>query len=280
MGGRRPPSASPPVTIFSVGCIMRPMPLIALTRAVPDSMDRCELTHLARAPIDIDVARRQHAAYEDALRRLGCRVERIEPLPNLPDSVFVEDAAIVLEELAIATRPGASSRRAEVESVANSVARYRKVVMITEPATIDGGDVLRVGKRIFVGVSSRTNPAAVEQLRRVLQPYGYDVVEVNVRGVLHLKSAVTQVGPSQLLANRKWIDEAPFTCCSFIDVDGAEPGAANALLVGSTALFPAAFPRTRRRLEDAGISVLTIDASELAKAEGALTCCSILVDNR
>jgi len=253
------------------------MPLIALTRSVADSMERCELTHLAREPIDVGVARAQHAAFEDALRQLVCRVERIEALPDLPDSVFVEDTAVVLDELAILTRPGAASRRAEVDSVAHALGRYRKLVRITEPATVDGGDVLCAGKRLFVGLSSRTNSAAVEQLRAFVEPHGYAVVAVTVEGVLHLKSAVTQVGSSQLLVNPAWIDTVPFDRFALIAVDPEEPGAANALLIGDTVLFPTAFSRTRRRLEDAGLRVMTVEASELAKAEGALTCCSLLL---
>ena len=253
------------------------MPLVALTRAVPDSMAHCELTHLDREPIDIAVARAQHAAYEDALRSLGCRVERMEPLPDAPDSVFVEDTAVVLDELAIITRPGAVSRRIEVESVAKALFRYREIATITAPATIDGGDVLRVGRRIFVGLSSRTNAAAAEQLRAIVEPLGYEVIVIPVQGVLHLKSAITQAGPSHLLVNRALIDTGPFASFGFIDVDPEEPGAANAALVEEAILFPSRFPRTRQRLEAAGIRVITLDASELAKAEGALTCCSLML---
>ncbi|HUP64595.1 MAG TPA: arginine deiminase-related protein [Thermoanaerobaculia bacterium] len=254
------------------------MPVVALTRAVPDTMAHCELTHLDREPIDIALARAQHSAYEEALRSLGCRVERMEPLPDAPDSVFVEDMAVVLDELAIITRPGAEPRRVEVESVAKALFRYREIATITAPATIDGGDVLRVGRRIFVGLSSRTNDAATEQLRAFVEPLGYEVIAVAVRGVLHLKSAVTQVGPSHLLGSRALIDTRQFAGSTFIDVDPQEPGAANAVLVGDAILFPSAFPRTRERLDAAGLRVITLDASELAKAEGALTCCSLLVD--
>ena len=253
------------------------MSTVALTRAVPDSMKECELTHLSRVVIDVDRARAQHAAYEDALRRLGCVVERVEPLPHMPDSVFVEDTAIVLDELAIATRPGAASRRAEVSSMEKALTRYRSVVRIEEPATIDGGDVLRVGRLVFVGASSRTNAAAIDQLRALIEPHGYEVVPVTIRGVLHLKSAVTHVGGTDLLVNRDLLDTQAFNGFDFIDVDPAEPDAANALLVKDTVLFPAAFPRTRRRLEAAGKNVIPLDASELAKAEGALTCCSVMV---
>jgi len=250
----------------------------ALTRAVPDSIARCELTHLTRKPIDIDLARAQHAAYEDALRAAGCVVERVVAMPDAPDSVFVEDTAIVLDDIAVITRPGAASRRREVESVAAALGPHRELLHIEAPATIDGGDVLRVGRRLFVGLSTRTNADAVEQLHTALDARGYDLVPVIVRGVLHLKSAVTQVGASQLLVNRDWIDVGPFRDCDLIEVDPLEPSAANALLVRETVLFPSEFPRTAERLERSGVQLVRVAASELAKAEGALTCCSLVVE--
>ena len=254
------------------------MSLVALTRPVPPSIVECELTHLDRAPIDVDRAIAQHAAYEVALQEAGCRIERIAAAPDLPDSVFVEDTAIVLDEIAIITRPGADSRRAEIASVARALAPYRQLASIVAPATIDGGDVLRVGHRIFVGVSTRTNEAAVVKLRDIVEPHGYSVTAVNVGGVLHLKSAVTQVGASTLLVNPALIDLAPFTDYELIEVDPAEPSAANALMIGDAVLFPSEYPRTRKRLEDAGIAVRTVEASEVAKAEGALTCCSLVFE--
>ena len=253
------------------------MKMVALTRAVPDSIQHCQLTHIAPVPIDIETARSQHAAYEDALRHLGCVVERVDPLPAMPDSVFVEDTAVVLDEMAVVTRPGAATRRGEVESMARALARYRTIVWIEEPATIDGGDVLRIGRRVFVGISTRTNVAAVSQLRALAGPHGYEVIPVTVGGVLHLKSAVTHAGGNHLLINPARIDTRPFRGFSFIEVDPSEPDAANTLLAGDTLLFPAAFPRTRARLESAGLRVVTLDCSELAKAEGALTCCSVLI---
>lgn len=254
------------------------MKTLALTRAVPDSMAECELTHLTRKPIDIAVARAQHAAYEDALRAAGCRVERVAPMPDAPDSVFVEDTALVLDDVAVITRPGAESRRREVESVAAALLPFRALLRIEAPATIDGGDVLRIGRRIFVGLSTRTNAAAVDQLHAALGPRGWEIVPLIVRGVLHLKSAVTQVGPSHLLVNRDWIDVTPLRDYALIDVDPAEPSAANALLVRDSVLFPAEFPRTAERLERAGVHLVRVAASELAKAEGALTCCSLVFD--
>ena len=256
---------------------------IALTRPVSDSLAQCELTHLERTPIDVDRARAQHRAYEQALADLGCRVERLPAEPDLPDAVFCEDAAIVLDELALIARPGAPSRRPEVPSVAQALARYRDLAEIQAPGTLDGGDVLRVGRTIYVGLSQRTNSAAVEQMVALLSPLGYSVRGVPVTGCLHLKSAVTEVAPGTLLVHRSWIDAVPGTGCpldgSLIDVDPGEPFAANALRIGDAVLYAAAYPRTRARLRAHGIDVRTVDVSELAKAEGAVTCCSLILWN-
>lgn len=250
--------------------------MIAITKPVPESIDRCELTHLAREPIDLDRARAEHHGYERLLERLGCTVEQLPMEPDNPDSVFVEDTAIVLPEIAIVTRPGAESRRGEVASVAAVLRKYRSLAEITEPATIDGGDVLVIGKRIFVGISSRTDRDAVHQLKNIAAPFGYAIEPVPVDGCLHLKSAVTRCGERAVLLNDEWVDRRCFTRLEVIAV--AEPQAANVLLIGDHVVVASAFPRTRQRLADRGFNVETIDAGELAKAEGALTCCSVLVD--
>src|SRR5688572_29484443 len=166
---------------------------IALTREVPPSIVHCELTHLARTPIDLARAREEHAAYEAALATLGCEVRRIAPAPELPDSVFVEDAALVLDEVAVLMRPGAASRRDEVGSVAGALAPYRPLLRIDAPGTLDGGDVLRSGRRVYVGQTPRSNAEGCRQLQALLAPYGYDVRAVAVQGCLHLKTAVTEV---------------------------------------------------------------------------------------
>ncbi len=253
------------------------MSFVAFTRAVPATISSCELTHLARTPIDVVLATAQHAAYETALRDAGCRVERIAATPQLPDSVFVEDAAVVLDEVAVITRPGAESRRTETASVADALRPWRRLAFIESPGTIDGGDVLRVGRRIFIGRSGRTTKDGVEQFRAIVEPLGYRVDSVQVDGVLHLKSAVSQVSVSTLLVNLDLIDIAAFEGFSLIEVDPAEPSAANGLLIGEVLLFPEAFPKTRRRLEAHGLRPRTLDVSELARAEGALTCCSLLL---
>ena len=253
---------------------------IALTRDVSPAIGRCELTHLDRRPIDVGRARAQHRAYEQALASLGCRVERVAPAPELPDSVFVEDTAVVLDEVAVVARPGAPSRRPEVDGVADRLARLRPLVRIEPPGTLDGGDVLVLGRRVFVGRSARTNDDAIAQLDRVLRPLGYDVQSVEVRGCLHLKSAVTAVGPASLLLSSDWIAPGPFGGLDLVEVDPAEPYAANVLWVGGAVLMPAAHQRTRRLLDALGLPVVAVDVSELAKAEGGVTCCSIIVAER
>ena len=251
--------------------------LVAITRAVSPKIGQCELTHLERQAIDVERAQAQHAQYEACLAGLGCDVHRLAAEPDLPDSVFVEDTAVVLDELTIINRPGAASRRPETESIARALERFRRLAFIPPPGTLDGGDLLHVGRVLTIGVSGRSNQAGIEQVRRLVEPFGYRVEGVPVAGCLHLKSAVTQVAEDALLINREWVDGRIFQALRLIDVDPEEPMAANALLVGGTVIYPAAYPRTRRRLEEAGIAVQTVDVSELAKAEGGVTCCSLIL---
>jgi dimethylargininase len=251
---------------------------IALTREVSPTLGACELTHLARDPIDVARARRQHVAYEEALGSLGCEVNRLPPLPDHPDAVFVEDTALVLPEVAVVLRPGATSRRGETASVAKALPAWRPTLALEGPGSVDGGDLLALGKTVYVGRSGRSDEAGAEELRRQLVPWGYRVERVALSGCLHLKSAVTQVGPETLLLNSAWVDPAPFASWQRIEVAPEEPHAANALRVGELLLYPEAYPATRRRLEAAGCRVLPLDLSELAKAEGAVTCCSLLFE--
>lgn len=253
---------------------------IAITREVSNSIGQCELTHLSRQEIDVNLARYQHAQYENILRDLGCTVRRLSDEPNLPDSVFVEDTAIVLDDTAVITRPGVFLRRDETQSIAEVLKEYRTIDQITDPGTLDGGDVLQVGKTLFVGDSIRSNIAGIKQLMEIVAPYGYEVEVVKVEACLHLKSAVTLAGEGTLLINRFWVEANSFGAMEFIDVDPGEPYAANALLVGDELVYPASFPLTRLRLESEGIKVRAVDVSELQKAEGALTCCSLIFDEK
>lgn len=249
---------------------------IAITRSVSAALARCELTHLERSPIDVARARAQHVAYEAALRALGCRVVALPEEPTLPDSVFVEDTAVVLDEIAVLTRPGAASRRAEVASIADAVAAYRTCVRLEEPATLDGGDVLRLGRRLFVGLSSRSNPAGVAGLAAALAPFGYEVKGLELGACLHLKTAVTEAAPGVVLCNPAWLDPRVLGDVAVVEVDPAEPFAANVLALGGRVLLPAAFPRTAERLARCGLDLYPVAVDELAKAEGAVTCCSLV----
>lgn len=249
---------------------------IAITRDVSRSLGDCELSYVDRVPIDVGRARLQHEAYRRALAALGCDVITLAAEDELADAVFVEDIAIVLDELAIVTRPGASSRRAEVASVATALGRHRMLRTIEAPATIDGGDVLRIGRTIYVGESARTDADGIAQLRAIVRDAGYTVQPVPIRGCLHLKSAVSDVADDVVLINPEWVDRASFAAFRQIEIDAGEPHAANALRIGDGVIYPASFPRTLRRLESAGVAPLPVDVSELQKAEGAVTCCSLV----
>lgn len=250
--------------------------LRAITRAVSPSINRCELSFHARQPIDVEIARAQHRAYEDTLRRIGVDVVELPEEPDLPDAVFVEDPAIVLDEVAVINRMGAESRRAEAASLGVALARYRPIEFLTEPATLDGGDVMRIGPTLFVGASHRTNPEGIRQLSAILRPHGYDVEPIAVNGCLHLKSACSYIGNDTVLINKFWIDASPFEGLQLIEVPVEEPGAANALLIERTVILPASFPLTREKLDQHGFRVQTVDVSELQKAESGVSCMSVI----
>jgi dimethylargininase len=250
---------------------------LAYTRAVSPALDECELTHLDRVAIDVTRAAAEHEAYERALRRLGANVRRLRPTPDLPDGVFVEDTAVIFDELAIITRPGAESRRAERRSVAESLAAHRSLEIIREPATLDGGDVLVDRERVYVGRSSRTNEAAIAQLSTILHPLDYRVIPVEFGGCLHLKSAVTRIADRLLLLNPAWVEASVFSGATYVTVDPDEPHAANALALGDVVIHPRQFPRTRARLEAEGLRVEAVDTTELAKAEAGVSCCSLIL---
>ncbi len=251
--------------------------MIALTRAVPASLVLCELTHLPRVAIDVELAAAQHESYENTLRRLGVSVVRLYETGDLPDSVFVEDTAVVVDEVAVLTRPGARSRRAEIPSVAQALAPHRDLRFVVPPGTLDGGDVLRLGRQVYVGLSGRTNAAGIAQLAAFLSPFGYAVESLEVSGCLHLKSAVTAIDDGTIVLNPEWVDGARFAVRRRIEVDPAEPAAANVLAIGGTVLVNASAPRTAKRIAAAGFTVVSVDQSELAKAESGLTCCSLLI---
>jgi dimethylargininase len=253
--------------------------LTAITRAVSPAIVNCELSFIARNPIDLAKAQEQHRSYEMLLERLSARIISLPAEPDLPDSMFVEDPAIVLDELAVILPLGTATRRREASTLAHALAKFRKIEYVSLPGTLEGGDVLRIGRKLFVGLTKRSNHEGIRQLASILAPHNYEVITVPVTGCLHLKSAVTHLGGNTLLANRAWFDTTPLASHEWIDVDPAEPHAANALALGGTVIFPASFPRTRARIEAQGFHVTSIDISELQKAESGLTCSSLLFQN-
>lgn len=250
---------------------------VAITRDVSSRFNDCEITHIERTPIDVNVARAQHHEYVEALRRLGCKVVELPGESDLPDSVFVEDTAFILPELAVITRPGADSRKAEVDSIVEAIAPHMRYIQLRAPATLDGGDVLVLGHKIYIGLSTRSNQEAVDQLNDLLKEHGYEAIGVQMHDCLHLKTAVTRVDDHTLLINPHWVDTYHFEDFTWIEVDPSEPFAANCLPVGNAIIYPTAFPKTCAKLEAAGYRVKTVDLSELAKAEGAVTCCSLIL---
>lgn len=252
--------------------------LMAITRKVSSALASCELSFIERKPIDMEKAREQHHAYEELLSKLDARVISLPEEPDLPDSMFVEDPAIVLDEVAVICPLGTETRRKEAPTLAAALEKFRKLAHIKLPGTLEGGDVLRVGKKVFVGVTARSNPEGIRQLAVILEHYGYDVTAVPVTGCLHLKSAVTYLGRNTFLGNRPWFDWKRMEGFEWVDVDSTEPHGGNALAMGDSVIFPASFPKTREKIEARGFKVLSLDISELQKAESGLTCSSLLFE--
>ena len=250
--------------------------VLALTRDVARSLGRCELTFRDREPIDVERAVAQHQAYCDRLEALGLEVLRLPADEACPDGCFVEDVAVVLDEVAVITMPGAPSRRPEVPPVRDALRRFRRCEEMALPATLDGGDVLRLGRRLLVGRTARTNEAGIAALRAAVAPFGYQVVPVVVTDCLHLKSAVTALDEETLLAVPGAVDEAHFAGHELVAVPEEERDAANVLRVRGEVWVAAGFPRTLDRLDGRGYRVVPMDVSEFLKAEAGLTCKSVL----
>lgn len=251
----------------------------AITRGVGGSIIDCELTYAPRQHIDAHKAIEQQRAYEESLKRLGVRVVSLPYNAELPDSTFVQDTAIVVEELAVIARMGATTRRRETELMTAVLSSFRDLKFINHNGTLEGGDVIMVGRTFYVGISSRTNREGVEQLRDILKPFDYQVKGVEVKGCLHLSTACSYVGRQTMLVNGSWVDTSQIGEFDVIEVPPAEPWAANTVVVDDVVLMPDRYPLTRALLEGRGFRVQTVDISELEKAEAGLSCLSILFDN-
>ncbi len=252
--------------------------LTAVTRTPSRALAECELTHVHREPIDLARALSEHAAYRAALSELGATLINLPPLDDLPDATFVEDAAVVLDGVAVITRPGSAVRRRECASLAEFLSDTFVLESLAPPGTLDGGDVLRIGDVLYVGQSTRTDHAGLKALAHTVLEHGYRVKAVSVRGALHLKTACTYLGRDTLLANPVWADMACFAGFEVIEVDPTEPFAANALRVREVLVMSAAFPRTLQRVESAGFEVRPVEVSQFALAEAGVTCLSLVFD--
>jgi dimethylargininase len=252
--------------------------LIAITHQPSPNMQAGERTYIDREPIDLELARRQHAAYCDALRACGADVVTLDVNLDLPDCVFVEDTAIVLDELALMMSMGAASRRREPAGIEAALreAAHRPIERIELPGTIDGGDVVRAGRALFVGESPRTNAAGIAALKRIVEPRGYIVTPIPVDGCLHLKSACSALPDGAFLVNADWIDASRLPSGCVIDVSATEPWAADVLAIDGQIIVSDAFPSTARLLAGRGHRVIPVSVSEFAKAEGAVTCLSLV----
>jgi len=248
----------------------------AITRAVGAALGDCALTFLDRAPIDLARAQAQHAAYNESLRRAGAIVEVLPADATLPDSVFVEDTAVVLEEAAVLTRPGTPLRQREVSDTAAALSAYRKLLRIAAPATLEGGDVLRLGREFYVGISSRTNDEGFFQFASIVKAFGYRAMPIEVKGCLHLKTAVTALNAETLLVNPSWIDAAALPGARQLVVPPEEPFGANALVVNGVVHLSARWKLTKKLVERSGFAVNALDVSEFQKAEAGLTCLSLI----
>lgn len=251
---------------------------IAFLRSMPLSLDRGLRTFVRRDPIDLDLATSQHTGYRRVLERHGVSVRWLPDAPELPDAAFVEDLAVPLDEVTVLARPGAVERRPELEGLEPRLPDGRPVRRIVAPGTLDGGDVLRVGRILFVGASSRTNAAGIEQLARAVGEFGYAVAAVPVEGCLHLKSGCAFVGEGTLLYNPAWIDPTPFGAAHAIPVPGVEPRGANVLWLWhvDVVVSAAEHPETAELLREAGHAVVTTPISEFLKAEAGVTCLCLL----
>jgi dimethylargininase len=251
--------------------------MLALTHLPSPRMSECELTHVERTPIDHDLALAQHGAYCDTLRRWGLEVRVLEVNADHPDCAFIEDVAIILDEVAILTSLGTPSRRGERDAIEPVLGRYREVRRIELPARIEGGDVLQVNRTLFVGLSSRTDEAGISALLDIVKPLGYRVIAVPVRGCLHLKTACTAVADDLLLINPEWVDEQPLKDFACLRVPEGEPWGANVLRIGGRVCLSSEHVETAEMIRRRGIEVVPVDISEFAKAEAGVTCLSLLV---
>jgi dimethylargininase len=254
--------------------------LVALTNVPSPLLHLGVRTFADEASVDHQLALRQHEGYREALRRCGCRVITLDVNRQHPDSVFVEDTALVLDEVAIMMSPGAASRRDEPRAIEAALRDFRPIVRVELPATIDGGDIVRHEKHLYAGASQRTNAAGIAALANLAGKYGYEVTAVAVHGCLHLKSACSALPDGRFLVNSDWIDVSPLPAGRLVEVPSSEAWAGDVLVIGERIIVSDAFPETADLLAWQGWEVLPVAVSEFAKVEGGVTCLSLVFDER
>jgi dimethylargininase len=251
---------------------------IAITHLPSPRLQDGERTYVESTPINFARAVEQHANYRAVLSECGADVHVLDENRELPDSVFVEDTALVLDEIAVITPMGVESRRGEPPAIERALTPYRSIERVELPATLEGGDVTRVGRTLLVGLSSRTNAAGIEALRSIGNRFGYRTLGVRLRDCLHLKTACTALPDDRLLINPSWLNPDDLDGLPTVDVPLNEPWSADILSIGRTVCMSAAFPHTAALVSDLGFSVRRIELSEFAKAEGGVTCLSLVFE--
>lgn len=252
--------------------------MIALTHLPSPALELGQRTHVNRLPVDFPKALQQHADYCRALRECGAEVRTLDANRHLADSAFVEDTAIVLDEIAIVATMGTACRRDELAAIEDELKKHRPTVRIQLPATIEGGDVLRIGRKLFAGLSRRTNAAGIDELRTIVRKFEYEVIPVPMRDCLHFKTGCSALPDGTLLVNEAWVAIESLQEFRLIPIPSAEPWGANVLSLGREVVMPAGHPATMELIREMGFPVRTVDLSEFAKAEGGVTCLSILLN--
>lgn len=218
----------------------------------------------------------QHARYTDALRKLGLKIQVLEPDNRFPDSVFIEDVAVCTPHCAVITRPGAPSRRDEVSTIRDSIySFYENVEQITEPGKLDGGDVMMAGTHFYIGLSGRTNKAGANQLIKILQQYNLSGSTVSLGEVLHLKTGISYLENNNLLVSGEFLEKEEFRDFNKIIVPPEEAYAANCVWINGSVIIPAGYPVTQKNIEEAGYQTITLEMTEFEKLDGGLSCLSL-----
>lgn len=258
------------------GMPQRKMNEFAIVRAIPDTFPDCVTSFQNTPEINVELARQQHESYCKTLERLGLTLIRLNADDALPDCCFTEDTAIVIDDLAIITYPGVPVRVAETMEMEKTLTLLKKMYHISPPATLDGGDVLKIDNNLFIGNSARTNEEGIRQVAAIVNPKGFEVIGVKLWNTLHLKSVCTYLGNGCILFAEGYLDDKIFSQYDKVIVPKEEQYCANCLVVNGTVLIPKGFPKTKSLIDAKGFSVIEMDTSEIEKADGALTCLSVI----